>query len=94
MTACAAGLRASELGRLQLCDIDSERMCLRVDHGKGNNKDRYDQLSPRLPENLREYWRRDQPQHWLFPTHSIDRPMGRHRPARIGSVARPALVPE
>ena len=40
MTAYAAGLRASELGRLKVADIDSARMCLRVDQGKGN-KDRY-----------------------------------------------------
>ena len=40
MTAYAAGLRASELGRLRIRDIDSQRMCLRVDQGKGN-KDRY-----------------------------------------------------
>ena len=55
MTAYAAGLRASELGRLQLSDVDSARMCLRVDQGKGN-KDRYVPLSPRLLEQLREYW--------------------------------------
>ena len=47
MTAYAAGLRASELGRLRVSDIDSKRMCLRVDQGKGN-KDRYVPLSPRL----------------------------------------------
>ena len=67
MTAYAAGLRASELGRLQVRDIDSERMCLRVDQGKGN-KDRYVPLSPRLLEELREYWRRHRPRHWLFPS--------------------------
>ena len=66
MTAYAAGLRASELGRLQLSDIDSERMCLRIDQGKGN-KDRYVPLSPRLLEQLREYWRRERPEPLLFP---------------------------
>ena len=50
MTAYAAGLRASELGRLQVSDIDSARMCLRVDQGKGS-KDRYIPLSPRLLEH-------------------------------------------
>ena len=74
MTAYAAGLRASELGRLQLSDIDSERMCLRVDQGKGN-KDRYVPLSPRLLEELREYWRRHRPRHWLFPSDLRSRPM-------------------
>ena len=74
LTAYAAGLRASELGRLQVSDIDSARMCLRVNQGKGS-KDRYVPLSPRLLEQLREYWRRDRPQHWLFPTRPFDRPM-------------------
>ena len=45
MTAYAAGLRASEIGRVRLSDIDSKRMLLRVDQGKGN-KDRYVPLSP------------------------------------------------
>ena len=67
MTAYAAGLRASELGRLRLSDIDSQRMCLRIDQGKGN-KDRYVPLSPRLLEQLREYWRRKRPEPWLFPS--------------------------
>lgn len=56
ITAYAAGLRASEFGRLQISDIDSQRMLLRVEQGKGN-KDRYAPLSPRLLEELREYWR-------------------------------------
>ena len=87
MTAYAAGLRASELGRLQVCDIDSARMCLRVNQGKGS-KDRYVPLSPRLLEHLREYWRRDRPQHWLFPTRPLDRPMSRQTPARIYQAAK------
>ena len=87
MTAYASGLRASELGRLQVSDIDSARMCLRVDQGKGN-KDRYVPLSPRLVEHLREYWRRDRPQHWLFPTRPFDRPMSRQTPARIYQAAK------
>ena len=82
MTAYAAGLRASELGRLQVTDIESARMCLRVEQGKGN-KDRYVPLSPRLLEQLREYWRRERPQHWLFPTRPLERPMSRQTPARI-----------
>ena len=87
MTAYAAGLRASELGRLKVADIDSTRMCLRVDQGKGN-KDRYVPLSPRLLEQLREYWRRDRPRHWLFPTHPLDQPMTRQTPTRIYHAAR------
>ena len=88
MTAYAAGLRASELGRLQLSDIDSERMCLRVDQGKGN-KDRYVPLSPRLLDELREYWRRHHPQNWLFPSDLRSRPMmTRAGPAHIYKAAK------
>ena len=87
MTAYAAGLRASELGRLQLTDIDSARMCLRVNQGKGD-KDRYVPLSPRLLELLREYWRHRWPQRWLFPTPPLDRPMSRQTPARIYHAAK------
>ena len=76
MTAYAAGLRASELGRLRVSDIDSKRMCLRVEQGKGN-KDRYVPLSPRLLEQLREYWRRKRPEPWLFPNELLARPLGR-----------------
>ena len=75
MTAYAAGLRASELGRLRVSDIDSKRMCLRVDQGKGN-KDRYVPLSPRLLEQLREYWRRKRPEPWLFPNELLGTPVG------------------
>ena len=82
MTAYAAGLRASELGRLQLTDIDSVRMCLRIEQGKGN-KDRYVPLSPRLLEQLREYWRRERPQRWLFPNQLLARPMTRAGAAHI-----------
>ena len=82
MTAYAAGLRASELGRLQVTDIDSARMCLRVEQGKGN-KDRYVPLSPRLLKHLREYWRHDRPQPWLFPSRHLGRPMTRAGAAHI-----------
>ncbi len=66
MAAYAAGLRVSELSRLRVCDIDSGRMTIRVNQGKGN-KDRYVPLSPRLLEELRAYWRIERPSHWLFP---------------------------
>ena len=87
MTAYAAGLRASELGRLQLANIDSARMCLRIDQGKGN-KDRYVPLSPRLLEQLRAYWRRERPAPWLFPGRPADRPMSRAGPAHIYHLAK------
>ena len=87
MTAYAAGLRASELGRLRISDIDSQRMCLRIDQGKGN-KDRYVPLSPRLLEELREYWHRVRPERWLFPNQLLGRPMSRHGPSHIYSRAK------
>jgi len=65
MTAYAAGLRVSELCKLEVADIDSRRMMLRVVNGKGG-KDRYTLLSPRLLDTLRQYWRITRPAVWLF----------------------------
>ena len=65
-TAYAAGLRASEAVGLKLRDIDSRRMVMRVEHGKGG-KDRYVMLSTQLLNILRIYWRLARPQDWLFP---------------------------
>ena len=76
MTAYAAGLRVSEICHLQVTDIDSVRMCLRIDQGKGN-KDRYVPLSQRLLAQLRHYWRHHRPPSWLFPSRYGDRPMSR-----------------
>lgn len=63
----AAGLRVSEVVQLQIKDIDSGRMMVRVDQGKGK-KDRYSLLSTRVLETLREYWRRHPTSRWLFPS--------------------------
>jgi site-specific recombinase XerD len=76
MTTYAAGLRASEVTRLKVADIDSTRMCIRIEQGKGM-KDRYLPLSPRLLQHLRAYWRRQRPPLWLFPGHPSDRPLHR-----------------
>jgi len=66
LSACyAAGLRISEVVRLTIPDIDSARMVIRVDQGKGQ-KDRYVMLSPRLLEILRNWWRVEKPLQWLF----------------------------
>jgi len=65
-TAYAAGLRASEAVSLRICDIDSSRMVMRVEHGKGG-KDRYVMLSEQLLTILRTYWRLARPKDWLFP---------------------------
>jgi integrase len=66
MTAYTAGLRVSEVSRLRVQDIDSQRMVIHVCQGKGR-KDRYVMLSPRLPEILRAYWKAVRPQDYLFP---------------------------
>jgi integrase len=65
MTVYAAGLRVSEVVRLRVGDIDSQRMTLRIEQGKGR-KDRYVVLSHKLPAVLREYWKLARPEHWLF----------------------------
>jgi len=65
-TAYAAGLRASEAVSLNVADIDSVRMVIRVEHGKGG-KDRTVMLSTQLLDILRAYWRLARPQRWLFP---------------------------
>ena len=60
--------------RLQVTDIDSQRMMLRVSDGKGN-KDRFTPLSPRVLSELRSYWRVHRPRPWLFPGRDPGRPM-------------------
>lgn len=72
----AAGLRVSEACQLKITDIDSQRMTLRVDQGKGN-KDRYSLLSPRLLEILRHYWKQQRPVYWLFPSPRLNQPISR-----------------
>lgn len=67
MICYGAGLRISEVVALKVADIDSGRMLIRVEQGKGK-KDRYTVLSPRLLEILRVYWRAVRPTHYLFPS--------------------------
>jgi integrase/recombinase XerD len=77
LTVCyAAGLRISEAVRLTAAAIDSRRMVIRVEQGKGQ-KDRYVMLSPKLLETLRDYWRTARPKEWLFPGHIPGRPITR-----------------
>jgi site-specific recombinase XerD len=73
-TAYAAGLRASEAVRLKVGDIDSGRMMIRIEEGKGA-KDRYAMLSPQLLTILRGYWRLVRPHQWLFPGRDESRPI-------------------
>jgi integrase/recombinase XerD len=72
--AYGAGLRAAEVVSLKIDDIDSERMVIRVEQGKGR-KDRYVMLSPHLLELLRAWWKAARPQGWLFPGRDRVQPM-------------------
>jgi integrase/recombinase XerD len=92
--AYGAGLRVSEVVALRVSDIDSERMTLRVEQGKGQ-RDRYVMLSPQLLELLRDWQRAAQPWAWLFPGQNPVNPMtarqlGRavHAAAREAGIAK------
>ena len=74
MTAYGAGLRLNEICHLKLTDIDSARMTIRVEQGKGA-KDRYTLLSPRLLAELRRYWIAYRPKQWLFTRRDPARPI-------------------
>ena len=69
-----AGLRVSEIAFLKVTDIDSQRMMLRIEQGKGR-KDRYAMLSPTLLELLRDWYRVARPQGWLFPGQNPTNPI-------------------
>jgi site-specific recombinase XerD len=72
--AYGAGLRVSEVVALKVSDVDSERMMLRVELGKGR-KDRHAMLSPVLLELLRDWYRMARPRGWLFPGQNPTNPM-------------------
>jgi site-specific recombinase XerD len=72
--AYGAGLRAAEVVSLKVSDIDSKRMIIRVEQGKGG-KDRNVMLSPHLLDLLRTWWRVARPQGWLFPGRDPAQPM-------------------
>ena len=78
LTTCyAAGLRISEAIHLKPIDIDSQRLVIRVEQGKGQ-KDRYVMLSPKLLETLRSYWRAVRPTgEWLFEGDVTGQPINR-----------------
>jgi integrase/recombinase XerD len=99
LTTCyAAGLRISEAVHLKAAAIDSARMVVRVEQGKGR-KDRYVMLSPTLLEILRSYWSAVRPKEWLFPGIHDDRPITKdaveaacqkaHRLARLSKPVTP-----
>ena len=72
--AYGAGLRAMEVVALKVSDIDSKRMMIRVEQGKGR-KDRHAMLSPQLLALLRDWWRIAHPQVWMFPGRDRINPM-------------------
>ena len=74
MTIYAAGLRVGEVTRLKVSDIDSGRMMIRVNEGKGL-KDRYTLLGERNLEILRLYYKAYRPSEWLFPGQSSSEPV-------------------
>jgi integrase/recombinase XerD len=76
MVLYGTGMRRSEVARLKVGDIDSQRMIIRVVEGKGG-KDRDLPLSPALLETLRAYWRWRKPQVYLFPSRHSTEP---HQP--------------
>lgn len=72
--AYAGGLRLNEVLHLKLTDIDSQKMLIRVEQGKGK-VDRNVMLSASLLETLRAYWKERKPRGWLFPGHPPTRPL-------------------
>lgn len=74
LTTYAAGLRLNEVLHLRVGDIDSARMTIRVQQGKGG-QDRDTVLSPHLLATLRAYWKAARPQTWLFPSERTGEPL-------------------
>ena len=96
--AYGAGLRASEVVALKVSDIDSKRMIIRVEQGKGR-KDRYVMLSPHLLELLRAWYRVARPQGWLFPGRNPIQPMTTrqlnracHAAAHMAEIGKPVSM--
>ena len=97
-TAYAAGLRVSEVIGLRVADIDSDRMIIRIERGKGG-KERYVMLSAQLLQILRAYWRLARPGLWLFPGRAADEPVSVaalqdacRRGARLARLGKPVTV--
>lgn len=73
-TGYATGMRVGEVTRLLITDLDSQRMVIRIEQGKGR-KDRYVMLSPSLLLTLRAYWRESKPKLFLFPGEGGNKPL-------------------
>ena len=87
--AYGAGLRGGEVVMLRVGDIDSKRMLIRVEMGKGR-KDRHAMLSPQLLELLRAWWRQSRSQGWLFPGQDQLRPLTVRQLNRVCHIAAAA----
>ncbi len=94
MTMYAGGLRVAEVTHLRVTNIDSQRMVIRIEQGKGR-KDRYVMLSPHLRTVLQQYWRAQRPTLLLFPG-PHGRPLTResvnrffHRARRRAKITKP-----
>ncbi len=85
--AYGCGLRISEIANLKIMDIDSARMLIRVEQGKGR-KDRYVMLAPDLLNQLRRWWLVKRPRGWLFPGQQPAQPIT----TRVSSIV-PATPP-
>ena len=88
MTIYGCGLRLSEVLALQVADVDSQRMVLRIRRGKGR-KDRYVTLPATLLAQLQSYWKEYRPQSYLFPGSAADRPL---HPTSIQKALREARL--
>jgi integrase/recombinase XerD len=87
--AYSGGLRLNEVLRLKVTDIDSSRMVIRVERGKGG-KDRNVMLAASLLETLRAWWKQRKPRTWLFPGQGGNRPLNPTIPQRAFRVAKQA----
>ncbi len=86
MTSYSGGLRLGETLGLLPSDIDSARMMIRIEQGKGR-KDRYVMLSPTLLTTLREYWKAFRPVRWLFEGKKKGEPLSPSTAEKVFSLA-------
>jgi site-specific recombinase XerD len=86
MVTYSGGLRASETSNLKITDIDSDRMLIRVNQGKGN-KDRFTLLSQTCLSELKYYYRDYRPSTYLFPSSQPDNPIA---PGTLNNIFRKA----
>jgi len=89
MIVYSAGLRVGEVGKLKPEDIDNPRMLIHIRGAKGR-KDRYTMLSETALEFLRQYWKENRPQKWLFPGQNKERYITTRTVEKIFTNARDA----